>query len=76
MFRSVSYVITSSQEHHLEVHAKSLEHMETIAPLILGHIRGCSAAMSKFFSSVKEYIRCSNLDKQGIWGTQIELLFL
>ena len=31
MFRSVSYVMTGSQEHHLEVRAKTLEHMETIA---------------------------------------------
>ena len=49
MFRSVSYVITGSQEHHLGVRAKTLEHMETIAPLILGHIRGRSGAMK--FSS-------------------------
>ena len=45
MFRSESYVMTGSQEHHLEVRhlevrAKTLEHMETIAPLVLGHIRG------------------------------------
>ena len=33
MFRSVSYVMTGSQEHHLEVRAKTLEHMETIAPI-------------------------------------------
>ena len=39
MFRSVSYVITGSQEHHLEVHVKTLEHIETIAPPILGHIQ-------------------------------------
>ena len=35
MFRSVSYVMTGSQEHHLEVCAKTLEHMETIAPKLL-----------------------------------------
>ena len=38
-------MITGLQEHHLEVHAKTLEHMETIAPLILGHIRGHSGAI-------------------------------
>ena len=47
-------VMTGSQEHHLEVRAKTLEHMETIAPLVLGHIRGRSSAMSKF-SSVKKW---------------------
>ena len=51
------------------------EHMETIAPLILGHIRGRSSAMSKF-CSVKEYIQYTKMDKQGTWGTEIELLVL
>ena len=60
MFISVSYVMTGSQEQHLEVRAKTLEHMETIAPLVLGHIRGRSSAMSKF-SSVKEYDQYTRL---------------
>ena len=51
MFRSVSYVMTGSQEHHLEVRAKTLEHMETIAPQIIGHIRGRSGAMCKCLAS-------------------------
>ena len=57
----VSYVMTGSQEQRLEVRAKTLEHMETIAPLVLGHIRGRSSAMSKF-SSVKEQMTnmCAN----------------
>ena len=53
---------------------QTLERMETIA-LILGHIRGRSSAMSKF-SSVKEYIQYTKMDKQGTWGTEIELLVL
>ena len=57
MFRSVSYVMTGSQEHHLEVRAKTLEHMETIAPLTLGHIRGHSGATMSKCSSLKEYIQ-------------------
>ena len=36
MFKSVSYVMTGSQDHHLKVYAKTLKHVETIAPLILG----------------------------------------
>ena len=47
----------------------------TIAPLILGHIRGHSGAMFKF-SSVKDYIQYTNMDKLGTWGTEIELLVL
>ena len=61
MFRSVSYVMT--QEHHLEVRAKTLEHMETIAPLVLGHIRGRSSAMSKFSSTLKWTSRVLGVQK-------------
>ena len=61
--------------HLLEVRAKTLEHMETIAPLVLGHIRGRSSAMSKF-SSVKEYVQYTKMYKQGTWVTEIELLVL
>ena len=50
--------------------ANTLEHMETI-----GHIRGLSGAMSQF-SSVKEYVQYTKMDKQGTWGTEIELLVL
>ena len=57
MFISVSYVMTGSQEQHLEVRAKTLEHMETIAPLTLVHIRGRSGAAVSRCSSVKEYIQ-------------------
>ena len=57
MFRAVSYVITGSQEHHLEVRANTLEHMETIAPLVLGHIRGRSGAAMSKYSGVNEYIQ-------------------
>ena len=55
LFRALSYVITGSEKHHLQVRANILEHMESIASLILGHIRGRSNAMHNC-SSVKEYI--------------------
>ena len=76
MFRSVSYVMTGSQEHYLEVRAKTLEHMETIAPLTLDHIRGRSGAAMSKCSSLKEYIQYTNMDKQDTWGTEIEQLVL
>ena len=37
--------------------------------------RGRSGAMSKF-SSVKEYIQYTKMDKHGTWGTETELLVL
>ena len=70
MFRALSYVITGSVKHHLQVRANILEHMESIASLVLGHIRGRCNAMHNC-SSVKEYIK---LTKPHVWGTDIELL--
>ena len=45
MFRALSYVITGSEKHHLQVRANILEHMENIASLVLGHITGRSNAI-------------------------------
>ena len=72
----MSYVMTGSQEHHLEVHAKTLEHMETIARLTLGHIRGPSGAAMSKSSSLNEYIQHTKVDNHDTWGTEIELLVL
>ena len=73
MFRALSYVITGSEKHHLQVRANILEHMESTASLVLGHIRGCCNAMHNC-SSVKEYIKLTKMNKPHVWGTDIELL--
>ena len=73
MFRALSYVITGSEKHHLQVRASILEHMESIASLVLGHIRGRCNAMHNC-SSVKEYIKLTKMNKPHVWGTDIELL--
>ena len=73
MFRALSYVITGSEKHHLQVRANILEHMESIASLVLGHIRGRCNAMHNC-SSVKEYIKLTKMNKPHVWGTDIELL--
>ena len=75
MFRALSYVITGSEKHYLQVRGNILEHMESIASLILGHIRGRSNAMHNC-SSVKEYIKLTKMNKPHVWGTDIELLFV
>ena len=69
MFRALSYVITGSEKHHLQVRANILEHMESIASLILGH-RGSSNAMHNC-SSVKEYIKLTKMNKPHVWGTVV-----
>ena len=52
MFRSLSYVITGSENQHKDVRAKIVQHMKDIAPLMLGHIKGYYPNCS----SVQEYI--------------------
>ena len=47
--------------------------MESIASLILGHIRGHSNAMQNC-SSVNEYIKLTKMNKPHVWGTDMELL--
>ena len=66
-------MITGSEKHHLQVRANILEHMESIASLVLGHIRGHCNAMHNC-SSVKEYIKLTKMNKPHVWGTDIELL--
>ena len=66
-------VITGSQTQHERLRAKIIQHMNDIAPLILGHIRGRSQDR---YTTVREYIQGSGMDKTGVWGTDIELLTL
>ena len=47
--------------------------MESIASLVLGHIRGRCNAMHNC-STVKEYIKLTKMNKPHVCGTDIELL--
>ena len=48
-----------------------LDHMasECVAPLLLrGHLHG--------YASIAEYTTAKNIDKEGFWGTEVEMLAL
>ena len=48
-----------------------LNHMasERVAPLLLrGHLHGCA--------SIAEYTTAKNMDRDGLWGTEVEMLAL
>ena len=72
MFRSLSYVLTGSEDHHQMVRAKIVEHAKSAPSDILGHIR-CKPD-HKNCKSVSEYILNSRMDSDCTWGTDIELL--
>ena len=69
MFRSFSYVITGSETHHMAVRMAIVEHMKTISDSLLNkHLRG--------YTSIDQYIRATDMDKPGKWGTLTEILTL
>ena len=72
MFRSISCVVTGSQDQHHAIRCRVVQHMRDISPLMLKHIRTCSSYNN--CQSVDEYVRRSKMDKDGIWGNDLELL--
>ena len=64
IFRSLSYIITGSEAQHLQVR-EALNHL--VGMMIGHHISGQ-------YTSVVEYIRGTNMDRNGTWGTDIELI--
>ena len=72
MFRSFSCVMTGSQDQHQAIRAKIVRHMRNIDSLMLCHIKNHSGF--KDCQSVDEYVQKSKMDKDGTWGTDLELL--
>ena len=66
LFRSLSCVLTGSQQHHLLVCCLICNHMSSIIHLLFPHIR----------SSVEDYITRTKMDNNLVWGTDIEILYI
>ena len=67
LFCSLSYIITGTEDQHLQVREVLLNHLARIEDMIGHHISG-------EYSSAIEYIRGTNMDRNGTWGTDIELI--
>ena len=65
LFRSFSYVLTGSQEYHLDVRTLICHHMTTISDLVEQHTHP---------HSVQQYIAQSKMNNNNVWGTHIEIL--
>ena len=65
LFRSLSCILTGSQQHHLLVRACICDHMHSIIHLLLPHIypHGC----------VENYIAHTKMNCNNVWGTDIEI---
>ena len=72
MLRSLSCMVTGSQDQHRAIRLKVVEHMGDIGPLMMKHVNNCSS-YSKCHS-IDEYIHRSKMDPDGTWGSDIELL--
>ena len=61
------YIITGTEEQHMQLREALLNHLVSIEGMMIGHISG-------EYSSVIEYIRGTNMDRNEAWASDIELI--
>ena len=78
LFRAFSVIITGTEDQHMEVRNKILRYMVSIENLVLGYdSHGSYNYLQPFgHASVQDYINSENLDQDGSWGTEFEMLCL
>ena len=63
LFRALSYVVTGSEDDHMAVRRAIVNHMVSIAHLLLGsHVQQ---------NSIQAYIQDTAMNQEGTWGTNI-----
>ena len=68
LFRSLSMIITGSQDEHLALRSAIINHMHSIQHHLIGsHIA---------HKSVNAYIHSTRMDQSKTWGTDVEILVL
>ena len=69
LFRSFSYLITGTERQHAQVRRAILDHLRVIERWMLPHFsdRGLSATA---------YIEGTHMDRNGMWGSDVEILTL
>ena len=80
MFRSVSYVISGSEEQHFEIWLAIVAHILTIPHLVSGigpdGNRNYLVTYNGGYRSVEDYLVRSRMAEDGTWGSDFELSVL
>jgi len=77
LFCALSYIITGSEDQHYKIRALIISHMLSIAHMLIGigpDGRANYATGMVSCTTIEEYIRNSGMDRDGTWGSAIELL--
>ena len=72
LFRSLSYLITGSEEQHLAVRTAIVQHMVEIAQLLFAHRHDLLAG----YTSVQDYVQHTGMSENTVWGGDIEIWVL
>jgi len=78
LFRSLSYIITGSEDQHLNLHTAIIQHMLSIPHMFIGYGSdgkpNCINLMChpRHFDSIEDYIHQTRMDQDCIWGTNVE----
>ena len=70
LFRSFSYIITGSEEHHMDIRCAIVNHMVDIAHLL------CGAHVPSQHMSIQQYIAATRMNHSASWETDVEIYTL
>ena len=77
MFRALSYIVSGSENQHLEVRNAIVAHMRTIPHLVSGigpdGNRNYLVTYDDGYSSVEDYLSRSHIADNGVWGGDFEM---
>ena len=82
LFRSLSYIITGSEDQHFALRSAIVQHMLSIPHMFICYDSdgqpNCINLMChpRHFDSVKDYIQQTQMDQKSIWGTNVEMACL
>ena len=82
LFRSLSYIITGSEDQHFMLRTAIVQHMLSIPSMLIGYGTdgqpNCINLMchARQFDSVEDYIHQTEMDRNGKWGTNVEMACL
>jgi len=74
LFRTLSYIITGSEDQHSKIRALIISHMPHMLIGIGPDGRANYAAAMFSYSTIEDYIQSSEMDRDGTWGSAIKMV--